>query len=147
MRAVLGIIAGLIAGMIAMIVIGVIGFWFTLTVPAGLNAGDTNALIDTLAGMPRGAQLTLAVGWFGWALAGAWTARRISGRGWAAWLVTLLVALYALLNTLVLPMASWMQVVWIAAPLVGGLIGNHLGRGAPVPAAATTDAGEAPADL
>jgi hypothetical protein len=147
MRAIGGIIAGLIVGLLVTILVGTIALRFTMTIPSGLDATDTNALLDTLAGMPTSAQLTLAVAWLAWALAGAWTARRISGRGWAAWVVTLLIALYVLLNTLILPMASWMQVVWIAAPLVGGLLGNHLARGSVAPAAATTDAGDAPADI
>jgi hypothetical protein len=149
MRAIGGIIAGLVASLIATIVVGIIGLRFTLTLPPRLDASDTKALFDTLGGMPSGAQLALAAAWLIGAFAGAWTARRISGRAWAAWLVTLLVALYVLLDTLILPMPSWMQVVWIAAPLVGGLLGNHLARGRPAPAAATTDAdaGAAPADL
>jgi hypothetical protein len=147
MRAIGGIIAGLIVGLLVTILVATIALRFTLTLPPGLDATDTNALLDTLAGMPTGAQLTLAAAWLVGALAGAWTARRISGLGWAAWVVTLLVTAYVLLNTLILPMASWMQVVWIAAPLVGGLVGNHLARGRVAPAAATTDAGDAPADL
>lgn len=147
MRAIGGIIAGLIVGLLVTILVAIIALRFVLTVPAGLDPRDTNALLDTLAGMPTGAQLTLAVAWLAGALAGAWTARRISGRSWAAWVVTLLVTLYVLLNTLILPMVSWMQVVWIAAPLIGGLVGNHLARGRVAPAAVSVDAGDAPADL
>jgi hypothetical protein len=147
MRAIGGIIAGLIVGLLASLLVAIVALRFTLTLPSGLDATDTNALLDTLAGMPAGAQLTLAVAWLAWGLAGAWTARRISGRGWAAWVVALLVTLYVLLNTLILPMPSWMQVVWIAAPLIGGLLGNHLARDRVTPAAATVDAGDGPADL
>jgi hypothetical protein len=147
MRAIGGIIAGLIVGLLVTILVAIVALRFVLTVPSGLDPSDTNALLDTLARMPIGAQLTLALAWLAGALAGAWTARRISGRSWAAWVVTLLVTLYVLLNTLILPMVSWMQVVWIVAPLIGGLVGNHLARGHGAPAAATVDAGDAPADI
>ena len=147
MRVVGGIIAGLIADVVVTILIGFVGMLATYSVPPNIRPGDTNALLDTLANMPIGPLLALAAAWLIGALAGAWIARRISGRGWAAWVVTLLATLYVVLNAWILPMPSWMQVVWIAAPLVGGLIGNHLARGAPGPAAATTDAGEAPAEL
>ncbi|MBV9372695.1 MAG: hypothetical protein JO276_03820 [Sphingomonadaceae bacterium] len=146
MRAVGGIIAGLIVAMVVTILVGIIGLRFTFSVPSNVDAGNAQALLDTLGGMSAAAQLTLAAAWLLGGLAGAWVARRIAGAGWPAWIVTLLVAAYVLLNTLILPMPGWMQVVWIAAPLIGGLIGNHLGRGTAAPAAATTDeAGDAPA--
>ena len=147
MRAIGGIIAGLVVAVIVTILVGFVGMWLTFTVPANLRPGDTGALLDTLANMAVGPLLALAVAWLLGAVAGAWTARRISARGWVAWTVTLLVAAYVVLNAWILPMPSWMQVVWIAAPLVGGLIGNHLARGGAAPAAATTDAEEAPAEL
>ena len=147
MRAIGGIIAGLVVGLVATLLVGIIGLRFTLTIPAGLDTRNPDALLDTLAGMPTGAQLTLALAWLAWALTGAWTARRIAGRAWPAWLLTLLITIYVLLNTLILPMASWMQVIWIAAPLVGGLLGNHLARGARAPGEEVVEAGDAPADL
>src|SRR4051812_22200424 len=147
MRAIGGIIAGLIVGLLVTILVAIVALRFVLAVPSGLDPSDTKALLDTLAGMPTGAQLTLALAWLVGALAGAWTARRISGRSWAAWVVTLLVTLYVLLNTLILPMVNWMQVVWIVAPLIGGLVGNHLARGRAAPVAAAVDAGDAPADI
>lgn len=146
MRAVGGIVAGLIADVIVTILVGFVGMLLTFTVPANVQPGDTRALFDTLANMPVAPLLALAAAWLVGAVAGAWTARRISGLGWVAWVVTILVTLYVVLNAWILPMPSWMQVVWIAAPLVGGLIGNHLARGGPTAAAAaTTDAEEAPA--
>ena len=147
MRAVGGIIAGLIAAAAITILVGFVGMLLTFRVPASVHPGDTRALVDTLANLPVGALSALAVAWLTGAIAGAWTARRISGLGWAAWVVTLIFAAYVVLNAWILPMPGWMQVVWIVAPLIGGLIGNHLGRGAVAPAAATTDAGDATADI
>ena len=147
MRAVGGIIAGLVAAFLVTIVVGFVGMLLTFTVPANVRPGDTAALVDTLANLAVGPLWALAVAWLCGAIAGAWSARRISGLGWAAWTVILLFAAYVLLNAFILPMPGWMQVVWIVAPLVGGLIGNHLGRGAAAPAAGTTDAGDAPAEI
>ncbi len=40
-----------------------------------------------------------------------------------------------LANVLILPLPGWVQALWIAAPLLGGLIGNHLAKDGPVPVA------------
>jgi hypothetical protein len=148
MRAVGGIVVGLVAATLVTILVGFVGLLLTLKIPANVRPDDMGAVIDTLANLAIGPLSALAIAWLFGALAGAWSARRISGLGWVAWIVILLVAVYVLLNTLILPMPGWMQVVWIAAPFVGGLIGNHLGRGAAVPAtAATTETPGAAAEL
>jgi len=33
-----------------------------------------------------------------------------------------------LVTTMILPMPGWLQAIAVAAPLIGGLIGNHLVR-------------------
>lgn len=131
MQALAGIIVGLIVDVIVTILVGVIGFHFTFTPPAGLNPADPRALMEALGGLTVGAQLAMALAWFCGALAGAWVARRISGHRWAAWTVALLMTLYVVLNIFVLPMSASMQVVWVLAPLVGGTIGNGLARNRP----------------
>ncbi len=64
--------------------------------------------------------------WFGAALVGAAVAKLIAPRSWVAWTVTGLIALYVVANVFVLPMPGWMQALSVAAPLLGGLIANHL---------------------
>ena len=71
----------------------------------------------------------------GWALVGAAVAKLIARRAWAAWTVTGLVTVYVVLSVLSLPLEAWMQAVTIAAPLLGGLIGNHFVAGRALEAA------------
>ncbi|HMG47095.1 MAG TPA: hypothetical protein VK614_06515 [Allosphingosinicella sp.] len=144
MRAVAGIVVGLIAGFIATVVIGIIGIGATFTAPAGMNVSNPQQVLEAFAQMPTGPKIALMVAWFSGGLVGALVAKLIARRGWVAWTVAGLVAAYVVLNILVLPLPGWMQVLSIAAPLIGGLIANHLvkGRAPDVPeeAAATTDA-------
>lgn len=126
MRAVVGIIVGLVVGFLALVVIGIIGVGATYSVPADINLYDNRAVVELILNMPPGPKIAFAVSLFGWALVGAATAKRIARRAWAAWTVAGLVTVYVILSVLSLPLAAWMQAVAIAAPLLGGLIGNHL---------------------
>ena len=128
MRAVAGIVAGLIAGFVATILIGIVGIGMTYTPPAGMNASNPAVVMEAFASMPTAAKMSLMIAWFGGGLVGAALAKLIAGRSWAAWTVTLLIGAYVVLNSIVLPLPAWMQALSIAAPLVGGLIGNHLVR-------------------
>ena len=145
MRAVGGIIVGLIVGLIATILVGIVGVGATLSGPVQADMADPRQVVEAFANMGTTPKLALMAAWLAGGLVGALVAKLIARRAWAAWSVAILIALYVVLNMLVLPLPGWMQALSIAAPLVGGLIGNHLVRGGPAPAAATTDAAEPPA--
>ena len=130
MRAVLGIIVGLLAGFLALILIGTIGVGATYSVPAGVDVYKSREVVELILNMPPGPKIALLVAVFGGALVGAAVAKRIARRAWAAWTVAGLIALYIVLSVLSLPLAGWMQALVIAAPLLGGFIGNHLVGGA-----------------
>jgi hypothetical protein len=131
MRAVAGIVVGLIAGFIATVVIGIIGIGATFTAPAGMNVSNPQQVLEAFAQMPPGSKIALMIAWFSGGLVGALVAKLIARRGWVAWTVAGLAAAYVVLNILVLPLPGWMQALSIAAPLIGGLIANHLVKGAP----------------
>lgn len=126
MRAVLGIIVGLIAGFFATIAIGIVGVGATFSAPAGMDATNPEQVLEAFADMPQGPKIALMVAWFGGGFFGALVAKLIARTGWAAWVVAALIAVYVVLNTIVLPLPGWMQALSIAAPLIGGLIANHL---------------------
>lgn len=147
MRAVGGIIAGLIVGLVATILVGILGVGATLSGPVNTDLSDPRQVVETFAAMSSGPKIALMVAWFAGGLVGALVAKAIARKSWAAWTVAILIALYVLLNMLVLPLPGWMQALSIAAPLVGALIGNHLVKGSAAPAIATADAGDAPAGL
>jgi len=129
MRAIGGIIAGLIVGFLVAIMVGVVVFSAVGTAPpspASVNLSDPQRVLEIFAELPVGAKIGLMLAWFGAALAGAAIAKLIAPRSWVAWTVTGLIALYVVANIFVLPMPGWMQAVSVAAPLLGGLIANHL---------------------
>jgi hypothetical protein len=126
MRAIAGIIVGLVAGFLATILIGIVGVGATFSAPAGMDATNTRQVLEAFADMPQGPKIALMIAWFGGGLVGALVAKLIARKAWAAWTVAALVAAYVVLNTLVLPLPGWMQALSIAAPLLGGLIGNYL---------------------
>jgi hypothetical protein len=138
MRAIAGIIVGLVAGFLATILIGIVGVGATFSAPAGMDATNTRQVLEAFADMPQGPKIALMIAWFAGGLVGALVAKLIARKAWAAWTVAALIAAYVVLNTLVLPLPGWMQALSIAAPLLGGLIGNSL-IAARDPAAPTTD--------
>ena len=128
MRAILGIIGGLVAGIVAIIVVGMIGVGATFTPPPGMNPSDPRQVMEAFAAMPTATQLAMMAAWLSGGMVGALVAKLISRSAMVAWIVAALIAVYVLLNVFVLPLPGWMQALWIAAPLLGGFMGNHLIR-------------------
>ena len=136
MRAALGILAGLVAGLIAMIAIAALG-GLIYPSPVGIDARNAEGLAAAFPGLPTGAKLAILLSWLGGALIGAAIAKRIIGRAWAAWTIAGLATVLVLVNVMILPMPGWLQVVSVLAPVLGGLIANHIvaeGREAAGPA-------------
>ena len=125
MRAAIGLVVGLIVGFAALILIALIG-GLLFPSPARIDNFNAEQLVGLFPTIPVGAKVAIILSWFGGALIGAAAAKWISGRGWAAWTITGFFAFYVLLNVLILPMPGWMQAIAVSAPLIGGLIANHL---------------------
>ena len=127
MRAALAVIVGIVVGLVASTAIGmVIGLIFPVQIR--MQGTGSEAAAAAFGALPTGLKIGIVLSWCGGALIGALLAKRIAGRGWAAWTVAGLFAVYVLLTVLMLPMPGWMQAVAVVAPLVGGLIANHLVR-------------------
>lgn len=129
MRSIAGIIAGLIVGFLVAIAVGVVVFGAAggaAPSPGNVNLSDPQRVVEIFAELPVGAKIGLMLAWFGAALAGVAVAKLIAPRRWVAWTVTGLIALYVVANIFVLPMPGWMQALSVVAPLLGGLIANHL---------------------
>lgn len=125
MRAVLGVLAGLVVGAIVMLAIAMAG-GLLFPSPARIDAINAEQVAAAFPTLPVGAKIAIVLSWFGGALSGAALAKRLAGGGWAAWTVAGLFAVYVLLNVMILPMPSWLQAVAVLAPLIGGLLANHL---------------------
>ena len=129
MRAVLAIVVGLVAGLVGTIVIGIFAigaFAGSGDGPARVDMADTRAVIEVFEQLPEGAKLGMMLAWFVGGFAGAAIAKLIERRAFVAWTVAALIGAYVLANVFVLPMPGWMQALSIVAPLLGGLVANHL---------------------
>jgi hypothetical protein len=131
MRAALGIITGLVAAFLVVIVIGIVGVGATYSVPGGIDPYSSRQILDLVAALPPAPKVALLIALFAGGLTGAALAKLIVRRSWAAWTVTVLIALYFMLGVVALPLPVWMRALAVAAPLIGGLVGNRLVGTAP----------------
>ena len=125
MRAVLGIVAGVVAALVSMFAIAWIG-GMLFPGAATIDASSAESIAAVFPALPTGAKAAILLSWFGAGLIGAYAAKRIVGRGWAAWTIAGVTAIFVLLNVMILPMPGWLQAVAVVLPLIGGLIANHL---------------------
>jgi hypothetical protein len=125
MRAVLGIVVGIVAAFVSTFAIAWIG-GMLFPSAATIDASSAESIAAVFPSLPTGAKAAILLSWFGGGLIGAYAAKKIVGRAWAAWTVAGVTAVFVLLNILVLPMPGWLQAVAVALPLIGGLLANHL---------------------
>jgi hypothetical protein len=126
-RNILGIIAGIAVAVLTVMAVQGIGHAL-YPYPADVDLNDPEQIARVFPTIPVAAKLFVVAAWFGGALAGAAVAKGLGGRGWAAWTIAVLIAVGALANIFVIPHPVWMQISAVVAPLLGGLIANHLVR-------------------
>lgn len=138
-----GFIIGIVAGLGAMVAIAYVGGNF-FPAPQAAPGDLAEQAASALASAPFGFKLVIVLCWFAGTLIGAWLAKLISRSGGVAWVVTLILTLLILANIFVAAFPTWMAITAVAAPLLGGTIGNGLARSRPpaLPeeAASTTEA-------
>lgn len=138
MRGLLAIILGIV---VALVVQTGTDWVANQLYPAAItDMWDRRQISEAYAARPVGALLIGVAGFFLAGLVGGWTGKRIAGRGWAAWVPAGAMALMALLIGFSFPIQTWAAFAMLIAPLLGGLIANHLVKDRAEPAAATTDA-------
>lgn len=125
-----GFIIGIAAGLGAMVAIAYVGGEF-FPAPAAAPGDLAEQAASALATAPFGFKLVIVLCWFAGPLIGAWLAKLVSGSGGIAWAVTILLTLLILANIFVAAFPTWMAIAAVAAPLVGGTIGNGLARSRP----------------
>jgi len=131
MRAFLGIVAGIVVALVVASLVALIGGWLFPTPLHQAVRMTPEGARSAFGDMPLGARLTLVAAWFLGALAAGVTAKAVSRRRWATWVVIVLFSLYAIFTVLLLPMPGWLQALGILAPLVGGALGDGLVKAAP----------------
>ncbi len=124
MRAILAILAGIIVALAVQAGVD----WVTsqLYPYAITDIWDRRQVSDAMAARPTAALLLTVLGYFLAALAGGVVAKLIHRRGWACWVPAGVMAAIALILALAYPLAEWAWFATFVAPLIGGLIANHL---------------------
>ena len=126
-RGILGIVAGVAAAVLTVMAVQALGHAL-YPYPADIDLNDPEQIARVFPTIPVAAKLFVVAAWFGGALVGAAVAKAMVGRSWAAWTIAGLIALGAVMNLFVIPHPVWMQLSAVVAPLLGGVIANHLVR-------------------
>jgi hypothetical protein len=125
MRGLLGVLGGLVAAVAVAMLVSFLGA-LVLGAPAAVDMSNAASIKETYASLTPAQQFLGVASWALGALVGAYLAKRISGRSWAAWTVAVVISLYQLLSVAVLPMPAVMQVLALALPIAGGFIANRM---------------------
>jgi hypothetical protein len=145
MRAFLGALAGFFAGIAALLAIGFVGgMLYPISIDPHIE-GTVEQAVAAISNAPLPSLLFITLSWFVGGLAAGLVAKLIARRPGAAWSAAGIVTLLTFANVFLAPFPVWMAIASVAAPLIGGLIGNHLVKSAAAPEAATTD--EVPAEV
>lgn len=138
MRAVLAIILGIIVAIAVQSGADVVT---SMIYPTSItNMWDRAQVAEALAARPPAALWIGVAGYFAGGLVGGFVGKLIWRRPVAAWVPAGLLALMALVLAFSYPIPTWAMFATFLAPLIGGLIANHLIRDAvPAPGDATVD--------
>jgi len=125
MRIAVGIVAGIVVAMLCIFAVDWVGH-LLYPPPAGLDINDPADMARVMAVMPAAAKAFVLLAWFIGALAGAWTANRIAGRGIAGWVVALLVIAGGVATMVMIPHPVWMWAGGILLPLLAAWIADRI---------------------
>lgn len=134
MRLAGGILAGILVAFMCVFAVEFVGHAL-YPPPAGLDAKNPADQARLMEAMPAAAKAIVLLGWFVGALAGAWTANRIAGRGMAGWAVALLVVAAGIATMLMIPHPAWMWAGGILLPLLAGWLADRMAARRPAGAA------------
>lgn len=134
MRMVMGVVAGIVVAFLCVFAVEFVGHGL-YPPPAGLDPGNPADQSRLMAEMPAAAKALVLIAWFVGALAGAWTANRIAGRGLAGWIVALLVIAAGIATMVMIPHSAWMWAGGIALPLAAAWIADRMSARRPAGAA------------
>lgn len=129
MRLVLAIVLGIVAGLVAESAVELLSNWLY---PVSLgNMWDRAQLAAAMAARPTNALLLGVAAYFLGGLVGGVVGKLISRRDTAAWVPAGVLGAMALAIAFGFPVPTWTMFATFVAPLIGGLIANHLIASAP----------------
>ncbi len=117
-----GLAAGLAVAIFTIMLVEFIGNQF-FPPPLGYDMSGGSAL-----SLPVENLIWPVIGWFLGALAGAWSAVRISGERWTGWVIAALVVAATIFNFVLITHPLWMMIAGAAAPLFGGWVAQMLSQ-------------------
>ena len=143
MRTALGVILGIIVAIAVQSGTDAIA---SLFYPQAItDIWDRRQYSEAIAARPTGALLLTVLGYFLSGLAGGVAAKLVARRNWACWVPAGVMATTALILAFAYPFPAWSLFGMFAAPLIGGLIANHLVAERAAPAGVEADAAVEPA--
>jgi hypothetical protein len=129
MRAFLGILLGIVVGIALQSAADILT---SMLYPTSItNMWDRAQVAEALAARPPAALWIGVAGYFLGGLGGGLVGKLIWRRAVAAWVPAGVLALMALVLAFSYPIPTWTMFATFIAPLIGGLIANHLVRSAP----------------
>jgi hypothetical protein len=135
LRAIAGILGGFLVGLLGL---GATAYAGGSLYPIPVDPGIANPVQQAQAALPNApvaALLFIALSWFVGGLLAGLVAKAISGSARVCWVTVGVLTLLCVINIFFAPFPVWMQIASLAAPLIGGLIANHLIRERATPAA------------
>lgn len=126
MRQVLGAILGIAVAVGVVFLIELAGHAL-LPPPVGYDPMTEAGAARYLREAPLAAKLALVFGWFLGALAGGWTAVRVGGRAWLAWVVAGVIVIGGVMNFAMIPHPAWMVAAGVVLPLAAGWLAGRTG--------------------
>ena len=125
MRIVLGILAGIVVAVLCVFAVESLGH-IVYPPPAGLDPMNLDDAAQIIAGLPAGAFAFVAGAWFVGALAGAWMADAVSRKGYAGWIVALVIVAGGVYSLMTIPHPGWMWAAGILLPLIAAWLAQRL---------------------
>lgn len=126
MRATLAVIAGVLVGMAAMMAVAYVGDMLFPTPPMRASGGAIEQATAAFANTPLQMRLCLVLAWFIGGIVAGVVAKLIVRDGRIAWTAIAILTVLTAVNIFILPYPVWMEIANVLAPLLGGLVGNHL---------------------
>jgi hypothetical protein len=133
MRATLAVIAGILAGFAAMMAVSFAGSSLFPIVAPPTSGNPIEQATAAFSHASTALKLCYVLAWFVGGLVAAFVAKRIVPSGRVAWTAAAILTVLIAINMFILPYPVWMEIANIVAPLLGGLVGNHLVRGSADP--------------
>lgn len=120
-RKIIAVIGGIVVGAVVVFAAESVGHGL-YPPPTDINLNNPEDMKRLVAAMPVEAKILVVIAWFLGALAGAWTAIKISAMPSLGWTIGLVFALLSLVTVFSIPHPVWMMACALIVPFVAAWI-------------------------